>query len=127
MIVHTDDHGYAKETAMRKKAAFLRESFACVLALVFSSSALAGDVKLVSDAWDAVCRVEITWGPGAPNGTPVEHYSDVSRNWSITKPDRLCYRRASAPDNCESGMTQWNTQWKCAARTDSGVEELSLQ
>jgi hypothetical protein len=112
---------------MLKKAAFLPELLACTLALVFSASALAGDVKLVSDAWDSVCRVDITWGPGAPNGTPVEHYSDVSRNWSITKPDRLCYRRASAPDNCESGMTQWNTQWRCAAKADSGVEELSLQ
>ena len=112
---------------MRKKAVFHPGSFACTVALVFSGSALAGDVKLVSDTWDSVCRVDITWGPDAPNGTPVEHYSDVSRNWSITKPDKLCYRRASAPDNCESGMTQWNTQWKCAAKADSGVEELSLQ
>jgi hypothetical protein len=122
-----DHPGYAKEGAMLKKTAFLPGVFACIFALASVADAVAGDIKLVSDTWDSVCRVDITWGPDAPNGTPVEHYSDVSRNWSITKPDKLCYRRASAPDNCESGMTQWNTQWKCAAKADSGVEELSLQ
>jgi len=45
----------------------------------------------------------------------VETYVDVAKGWSITKPDRLCYRRASTVDNCDSGMTQWNTPWKCAA------------
>jgi hypothetical protein len=98
-----------------------------ILALVSMANASAGDVKLVSDTLDSVCQVEITWGPGAPNGTPVEYHSDVSRNWSIAKPDRLCYRRASTPDNCDSGMTQWKTQWKCATSTKSGIEELSLQ
>jgi hypothetical protein len=65
--------------------------------------------KRVSGTWDSACRVEITRGPDAPNGTPVESFTDVPRNWSITKPDRLCYRRASSPDNCDSGMTQWKT------------------
>ena len=100
---------------------------ACMLALCSTDNALAGDVKLVSDTLESVCRVEITWGPDAPNNTPVEFLTDVPRNWSITKPGRLCYRRASAPDNCDSGMTQWNTQWKCAASTGAGVEEFSLQ
>lgn len=112
---------------MLKKTEFLPGVFACMLVLGFTANASAGDVKLVSDTLDSVCRVEITWGPDAPNGTPVEHYSDVSRNWSITKPDRLCYRRSSTPDNCDSGMTQWNTQWKCAERSVAGTEELSLQ
>jgi hypothetical protein len=112
---------------MLKKTEILPGIFACILALASIANALAGDVKLVSGFWDSVCRVEITWGPDAPNGTPVEHYSDVPRNWSITKPDRLCYRRASTPDNCDSGMTQWKTQWKCAAKAGSGVEEFSLQ
>ena len=89
--------------------------------------AVAGDVKLVSDAWDDLCRVEVTWGLDAPNGTPVETHFNVPKDWSITRPDRLCYRRASTPDNCDSGMTQWNTQWKCAARAGPGIEELSLQ
>ena len=98
-----------------------------MLALGSITNASAGDVKLVSDTLDSVCRVEITWGPDAPNGTPVEFYSDVPRNWSITKPDQLCYRRPSTPDNCDSGMTQWKTQWSCAAKAGSGVEELSLK
>jgi hypothetical protein len=102
--------------------------YACIIATLASlNCALAGEVKLVSDTWDEVCRVEITWGPAAPEGTPVEQFLDVKKHWSITKPDRLCYRRASTPDNCDSGMTQWNTQWKCAAGAGSGTEELSLQ
>ncbi len=112
---------------MLKKTGFLRALFACTLTLGFMPYALAGDVKLVSDTFDSVCGVEITWGANAPDGTPVESITDVPRNWSITKPDRLCYRRASSPANCDSGMTQWKTQWKCAARPGSGTEEFSLQ
>ena len=112
---------------MLKKTHTLPGIFACLLALCPIGNASAGDVRVVSDALDSVCRVEITWGPDAPNGTPVEFYIDVPKNWSITKPGRLCYRRASAPDNCDSGMAQWNTQWKCAASTGSGVEAFSLQ
>ena len=106
----------------------LRGICACIIATLGSvACALAGEVKLVSDTLDEVCRVEITWGSGAPTGTPVEQFLDVKRNWSITRPDRLCYRRASTPDNCDSGMTQWNTQWNCAASAGSGTEALSLQ
>lgn len=112
---------------MPKKPVALAGALACLLALGFGANALAGEVRLVSDAWDKVCRVDITWGPGAPDGTPVEQHIDVSRNWSITKPGRLCYRRASTPENCDSGMTQWNTRWQCADSTGSGIEELSLK
>jgi hypothetical protein len=100
--------------------------FACMLAPGAMAPAAAGEVKLVSDTMDMVCRVEITSGPDAPNGS-VETYNDVAIGWSITKPEKLCYRRASTPDNCDSGMTQWNTQWKCAANVDSGIVELSLK
>jgi hypothetical protein len=112
---------------MLKKIDFPSGILAILLALASISDASAGDVKLVSDTLDSVCGVEISWGTDAPNSTQVEFYSDVPRNWTITKPDRLCYRRASTPDNCDSGMTQWKTQWKCAASTGSGTEELSLQ
>ncbi len=111
---------------MPKQTAVFAALFACFL-MASPVPAMPGDVKLVSDTWENVCRVEITWGANAPDGTPVEQHLDVHRNWSVTKPDRLCYRRASTPDNCDSGMTQWNTPWKCAAREDSGVEPLSLQ
>ena len=112
---------------MLNKAAFLPGIFTCIVTLGPIAHALAGDVKLMSDTWDSICGVETTWGPNAPDGTPVEHYYDVERNWSITKPDRLCYRRASTPDNCDSGMTQWKTPWRCAANANSGIEKLSLQ
>ena len=112
---------------MTKKTTFSPGIFASALTLCFTTCALAGDVKLVSDTWDSVCRVEITWGTNAPDGTPVEEYPDVPRNWSITKPDKLCYRRPSTADNCDSGMTQWKTQWSCAAKAGAGVEELSLK
>ena len=100
---------------MLKNTEVVSRVFACLLIPGSITFAFAGDVKLVSDNWDSICRVEITSGPQAPNGTPIESHTDVPKNWSITKPDRLCYRRASAPDNCDSGMTQWNTQWICAA------------
>jgi hypothetical protein len=112
---------------MLNKNGLIPGMLASLLTLGAAAYAFAGDVKLVSDTLDNVCMVEITWGPDAPNGTPVEHHNDVSRNWSITKPDRLCYRRASTPDNCDSGMTQWKTQWKCAAKAGSGIEEFSLK
>ena len=112
--------------AMLKKTRLFPGIFACMLALDFIAQASAGEVKLVSDTMDMICRVEVTSGPDAPNA-PVETYTDVKKDWSITKPDKLCYRRASTPDNCDSGMTQWNTQWKCAEKADSGIEELSLK
>lgn len=111
---------------MPKKTKLFLGVLACVLALSTIAPAAAGEVKLVSDTIDMICRVEITSGPEAPNGS-VETYNDVAMGWSITKPDKLCYRRASTPDNCDSGMTQWNTQWKCAASADLGVVELSLK
>jgi len=111
---------------MLKKTEFLPGIIACMLILGPMAHAVAGDVKLVSDTWDNVCGVEITSGPDAPNGT-AEVHTDVPKGWSVTRPDRLCYRRASSPDNCDSGMTQWKTQWKCAASTGSATEELSLK
>ncbi len=99
---------------------------ACILAIYPIAPVRAGEVKLVSDTMDMVCRVEVTSGTDAPKA-PVETYFDVPKDWSITKPDKLCYRRASTPDNCDSGMTQWNTQWKCAENPGSGTEELSIK
>ena len=111
---------------MLKKTRLFPSIFACMLVSASIAQASAGEVKLVSDTMDMVCRVEVTAGPDAPNA-PVETYTDVKKDWSITKPGKLCYRRASTPDNCDSGMTQWNTQCKCAEKADSGIEELSLK
>jgi len=87
---------------------------------------MAGEVRLVSDTIDKVCRVEVTSGADAPD-TAIETHTDVEKGWSITKTAKLCYRRASTPDNCDSGMTQWNTRWTCAEKADAGIEELSLK
>ena len=111
---------------MVKKASGFSGVVACALAMGSMAQVVASEVKLVSDTIDMVCRVEVTSGPDAPN-TPVETYTDVEKDWSITKLRKLCYRRASTPDNCDSGMTQWNTQWKCAENPDSSIKELSLQ
>lgn len=112
---------------MPKRPLAFARAIACLAVLGCSGPALAGEVRLVSDTWDKVCRVDITWGSGAPDGTPAEQHIDVPRGWSITKPGRLCYRRASTPENCDSGMTQWNTRWQCADSTGAGVAELSLK
>jgi hypothetical protein len=111
---------------MLNKTTLFPGTLACMLALRSIAPAAAGEIKLVSYTIDMICRVEVTSGPDAPNA-PVETYNDVEKNWSITKPNKLCYRRASTPDNCDSGMTQWNTPWTCAEKADSGVVELSLQ
>ena len=111
---------------MLNRSVIMAKISICALILAFIADASAGDVKLVSDTWENVCGVEVSWGADAPNEN-VEFHTDVPRNWSVTKPDRLCYRRASTPDNCESGMTQWKTQWKCAASAGAGSTELSLQ
>lgn len=112
---------------MLKKTGTLHGILACLLALGLMEGASAGDVKLVSDTLDHVCAVDITWGVDAPNNTPIEVHADVPKNWSITKPDKLCYRRPTTPDNCDSGMTQWKTPWKCAASAGSDTQELSLK
>ena len=112
---------------MPTKTAILSGIFTYLVTLGPIDKALAGDVKLVSDTWDTVCSVEISWGSKAPDDAQAEHHVDVERDWSITKPDRLCYRRASTPDNCDSGMTQWKTPWRCADNPDAGIEALSLQ
>jgi hypothetical protein len=117
---------HTKVVAMRKKTRWLPGILVCMLAMGFPAQAAAGEVKLVSDTIDKVCRVEVTSGSDAPNAA-VETYTDVEKGWSITKPDKLCYRRASTPDNCDSGMTQWNTRWRCAEKAESGIEELSLK
>ena len=126
-LAHYPSEHFVNEAAMLTQTKCLPRICAFISTLGWIAYAFAGDVKLVSDTWDEVCRVEVTWGPNAPESTPVEQFLDVKRNWSITRPERLCYRRASTPDNCDSGMTQWNTQWKCAASAGAGTEQLSLQ
>jgi hypothetical protein len=101
----------------------------CLLSLFlgFASPVIAGDVRLVSDTFELVCSVEVSAGPDAPDDTRSEFHADVRKGWSITRPDKLCYRRPSTPDNCESGMTQWRTKWKCAESTGRDTVEISVK
>jgi hypothetical protein len=99
-------------------------AFAC---MAFAGPLWAGDVRLVSDTLELVCKVDVSWGPEAPTDAQLEVHTDVKKGWSIAKPDKLCYRRPSTPDNCDSGMTQWSTQWKCAESRGDAVETLSLK
>lgn len=95
--------------------------------LVVPAAATAGDVKLVSDTLEFVCKVEVSWGPDAPDDARIEIHNEVRKDWSVTKPGKLCYRRPSTADNCDSGMTQWSTRWKCAESPGDGTEVLSLR
>jgi hypothetical protein len=108
----------------------MRRIAPCLIALAGLSLAFpaaAGDVRLVSDTFELVCSVEVSVGPDAPDDTKSEFHTDVRKGWSITKPGKLCYRRPSTPDNCESGMTQWRTKWMCAESTGEGTVELSVK
>ena len=112
---------------MQNRIALPLAILACVFMPGLITSAMAGEVRLVSDTWETVCGVEISWGPNAPDESQSEHFHDVEEDWSVSKPGRLCYRRASTPDNCDSGMTQWKTPWRCAENDGDGIEELSLE
>jgi hypothetical protein len=98
-----------------------------LLALLLAAGAQAGDVRLVSDTLEAVCKVDVSWGPDAPTDAQLEVHTDVKKGWSVTKPGKLCYRRPSTPDNCDSGMTQWSTKWQCAESAGAETETLSLK
>jgi hypothetical protein len=99
---------------------------AIVLALVGVGSitlpAAAGNVRLVSDTWDNICKVEIKWGMNAPQEGPGETFNNVPRDWSVTKADRICYRRSGDPAICSS---QW-TPWSCCTHLISGTDDCSL-
>jgi hypothetical protein len=45
--------------------------------MLSAGAAMAGEVTLVSDTWESVYPVEVTWGEDAPDGRPVEHFSHV--------------------------------------------------
>jgi hypothetical protein len=80
-------------TAMLKKTRLFPGIFACMLALDSIAHASAGESSGVH-TMDIICvEVARTRCPNAP----VETYTDVRKDWSITKPDKLCYRRASTP------------------------------
>lgn len=102
----------------RKSALIL--AFTVFGAIAFSAQA--GDVRLVSDTWDNICKVEVMWGTNAPERGSSETFTNVPKGWYITKSSRICYRRSGDPDNCSSSLTQWH----CSSNPASGTDKFSL-
>ncbi len=94
---------------------------AWAFSIVTIGEAFAGQVKLVSDTWDNICKVQVTGGMNAPN-TSIRTFRNVRRGWSATRTDKLCYRRSGRPRDCGSGYTNWH----CASQMISGTYIYSL-
>lgn len=80
--------------------------------------ASAGSIRLISDTWDNICKVEVKSGQNAPQEGQSESFSNVPRNWEITRSDRLCYRRSGNPSDCNSGWTDWRCDTELSEKTD---------
>jgi hypothetical protein len=94
-----------------------------VLAGLSTASAHAGNINLVSDTWDNICKVEVMTGLNAPGKGQVQPFSNVSKGWHIVGVDRICYRRSGNPTDCRSALSQWN----CSSNPISGTAtSLSL-
>jgi hypothetical protein len=78
---------------MMEKTRLFFAVFVCAVALDPLAQAAAGEVKLVSDTIDMICRVEVTSGADAPEG-PVETHTDVIPNGNAPR------RPALVPKNC---------------------------
>jgi hypothetical protein len=100
----------------------MRNAGKLLLAIVVLGSSArsvwAGEVKLVSDTWDNICKVEVKSGPNAPEQGSPESYSNVPRNWYVTHADRICYRRSANPTDCASGWTDWRCDTEMLDQTD---------
>jgi len=85
-------------------------------ALLFSSSlSIAGEIKLLSETWDFICKVEVATGLGAPESpdktmeiSAVKVDSFYEDGVIFTGLNRLCYRRSSSADDCYSALNEWS-------------------
>ncbi len=89
--------------------------------LFFTTASLAGTVTLESPKYDNICKVQVTTGKDQTNKI-VKTYSNVSKGFSVSGEDRLCYRRSAKPEQCDSTYTAWN----CASRGGSGTSIIKL-
>src|SRR4029078_2755604 len=99
----------------------------CLFGLVvtialMATPAHAGSIRLISDTWDYICKVEVKRGLNAPEQETAEPFSEVRKNWYTTADERICYRRSSNPTDCSSGFTEW----RCDSHPTSGQEDFSL-
>lgn len=74
----------------------------------------AGKLILTTDLWDFICEVEVATGSDAP--VVIENILEFPgvkidgeyKNGIVFKgEDRLCYRRSSLVDDCDSPMNDW--------------------
>ena len=96
-----------------------------VAGLVFVARAYAGNVRLVSDTWDYVCKVEVSEGKNLdPSQNPKQLFTGVQKGWSYTGSEgtRVCYRRSGDPNNCDSAWRDWH----CSSNPTSGTDDFSL-
>jgi hypothetical protein len=90
-----------------------------VVLLSHVAPASAGSIRLISDTWDNICKVEVISGRNAPQEGQTEAFTNRSRNWEITRSDRLCYRRSANPSDCGSGWTDWRCDEELLDKVDT--------
>lgn len=94
-----------------------------ITVVVIATPAMAGNVRLVSETWDNICKVEVKWGMNAPQEGPGQIFTNVEKGTVVTtQADKLCYRRSGDPGNCNSQMTAWT----CCTHLISGTDDCSL-
>ena len=91
------------------------------LTLTASVQAKAGTVRLVSDKWDNISKVQISTGMNAPNSS-ISTYHNVRKMRYFTGRDKLCYRRSNNPSDPSSGYNNWS----CDTRMIPGTKTISL-
>jgi hypothetical protein len=89
--------------------------------LFVSSFSFAGTVKLESPKFDKICKVQVTTGDNPPSNM-VNTYTNVSKGFTVSGEDRLCYRRSADPEQCDSNFTAWT----CNSKKGSGTAVLKL-
>lgn len=96
---------------------------AAAVTIMISSSALAGDIEIVSEYWDNICKVEIVSGKDAPEKGFKSKLTNVKKGFSVLRKDRACYRRSNDPDRCDSGLGNWT----CENQFISGRSTLEIR
>lgn len=88
-------------------------AFLLVLCTV-SNHANAGKIVLKTELWDFICEVEIALGPDAPviieeilERPGVKIDGEYINGIVFEGEGRLCYRRSSIVDDCNSPMNDW--------------------
>lgn len=97
-----------------------------VVLVAVPGKATAGEVLLVSETHDWVCKVIVVWGNNAPE-KPLgsRSYSEVKKGDKVhTANPRLCYKRSSNPNDCASDMTR---EWRCSTNLGTPPQKFDLR